>query len=60
MCENNVSQGKIELGGKKICVLIKTMALCWCLKNGEDLVRVKKSGLKVNFVLCRKKFIWQF
>lgn len=60
MCGINVPRGRIEQGGKKIYVFVKTMALPLCLEDGENLVRVKKSSLKVSFVLCRKNFIRQF
>ena len=46
--------------GGKICVFTKTTVLPLGLEGGEDLVRAKKSSLKVSFVLCGNSFIGQF
>lgn len=36
------------------------MTLPLCFEDGEDLVRVKKSSLKINFVLHINNFIGQY
>lgn len=43
-----------------MCVFIKSVVLPSCLEDDENLVRVRKSSLKVSLVLCGNNFIGQF